>query len=164
MKIAKSIMMVLGLALGLLTLMSSQCNGTDNPPDPDCSGYIQATATGNVNQSFCFDNFPQYVYDEENQRVSFSANVTVDGQMYACDLSVVPFVVGTQSYSCGQDDPGFVELIIHGDNQEFYKSQSGTLTITQADATHLKATFDVVTKGYNNGETVNLNGSVSYGF
>ena len=155
-------MVLMGLALSFVTLMSSQCNGTDNPPDPDCSGYIQATATGNVNQSYCFDTNPQYVYDEENERVSFSATVTIEGVIYACDLSAVPFVAGTQNYSCGPDNPGFVELILHGENNEFYQSQSGSLTITEADATHLKATFNVVTKGYNNGKTVNLQGSVNY--
>ena len=157
-------MVLMGLALSFVTLMSSQCNGTDNPPDPDCSGYIQATATGNVNQSFCFDDNPQYVYDEENERLNFSAIVTIDGVIYGCDVSVMPFAPGTQNYACSFDDPGGVELILHGDNQEFYQSRSGSLTITEADATHLKATFDVVTKGYNNGETVNFKGSVSYGF
>ncbi len=160
MKSTKSIIFILALMLGMVTFTSTTCNKTDNPSEPDCAGYAQATATGNLSQSFCFDANPQYTYDEENQRLNFSAVTTVDGIVYSCDLSVYPYT-GTQSYSCGADAPGYVELVIHGDENEYYKSQSGTLEITQADATHLTATFNVVTKGYNNGKTVNLTGSVS---
>ncbi len=159
---AKRFLLMAGAVLMMVTLMSTTCSKTDDPQNPDCSGYIQATATGNINQSYCFDDNPQYVYDEENERLNFSAIVTIDGVIYGCDVSVMPFTVGTQNYVCGFDVPGGVELILHGDNQEFYQSQSGSLTITEADATHLKATFNVVTKGYNNGKTVNLQGSVNY--
>jgi hypothetical protein len=78
---------------------------------------------------------------------------------YACDISVSPFT-GAKSYNCGPNSPGYVELVIHGKNNEYYKAQSGTITVSQADVSHFKATFNVTTKGYNNGKTVNLQGSV----
>jgi len=159
MKATKKMMIVLGLMLGLVTLMSSTCNNSEDPPNPDCNGYIQATSTGIINNTFCFDSNPQYVYSEENQRVNFSAIVTIDEVVYSCNVSVYPFT-GPNSYNCGPDNQGYVELVVHGNESEFYKSQSGTLTISRADATHLTATFDVTTKGYYNQETGSLKGSV----
>ena len=160
MKPTKSIIFILGLALGLVTLMSSTCNTSgDDQPDPNCNGFAQATLTGYINDSYCFDSNPQYTYDEENQRLNFSSIVTINDIIYSCSVSVYPYT-GTQSYSCDADNPGYVEFIVHGDNNEFYKSQSGTLSITKADANHLEASFNVTAKGYYSDETVNIVGSV----
>lgn len=66
------------------------------------------------------------------------------------------------TYNCGQGNPGFVELIyeaIDGNEQEFYKSQSGTLTITQVDANHFIGSFDVVALGYYGHESINFKGT-----
>jgi len=160
MKTTKKVLVVLGLILGLATLMSSTCNNnSEDSPDPECDGYIQATSTGIINNTFCFDSSPEYIYNEADQRVNFNASVTIDEVSYICDVSVYPYT-GAKSYDCAPDKPGYVELVIHGNESEFYKSQSGTLTITQADATHLKATFDVIIKGYYNQETASLKGTV----
>ena len=155
----KRIIFAFGLLLGLVTLMGTTCNKEDNPPDDNCTGYIQATASGYINQSFCFDSNPQYTFDEANELLNFSANVTIDGVTYSCDVSVSPYS-GPNTYNCGSNNPGYVELILHGDESEYYKSQSGTVTVTQADATHFVATFTVEAKGYYNEQTVNISGSV----
>ena len=160
MKIKKTLFL-LGLMFGLMTLMSTTCNTEDDDPaNPDCNGYAQMTATGYINNTFCFDDNPQFSYEEDNQLVIFSAIVTIDGIIYSCGITINDFT-GTKSYTCGPDNPGYVELIIHGDENEFYKSQSGTLNVTQAGADDFVATFDVTAKGYYNGETVTLKGSVS---
>ena len=155
----KRIILSFGLLLGLVTLMGTTCNKENNPPDDNCTGYIQATASGFIEQSFCFDSSPQYTFDESNGILNFSANVTIDSVTYSCDVSVNPYS-GPDTYNCGNENPGYVELILHGSNNEYYKSQSGTVTVTEADATHFKATFSVETKGYYNEQTVNISGSV----
>ena len=160
MKVFKKTLFLLTMFLGVMTLMSTTCNTeNDDPVNPECNGYMQMSTNGFMSNSFCFDNFPQYTYDTENQRVTFSANVTIDGVTYSGDIAIVPFT-GSKSYVCDKDNPGFVELIIHGDDNEFYQSQSGTINVTQADADHFVATFNVSAKGYNNGETVTIQGSV----
>ncbi len=159
MQTTKRVLFVLGLFFGLISLTATTCNKENNPPDDNCTGYVEATVTGYIDQSFCFVDNPQYTYSEENQMLNFSANVTVDGKTYSIDVSVNPYT-GPQSYSCGMDNAGYVELVVHGDENEFYKAQSGTLEITQADASHLTATFNVSAKGYYNEQTVSLSGSV----
>lgn len=153
----KKIMIVLGLMLGLITLMSSECNNSD-PVDPDCNGIVTATATGNVSGSFCFNKLSNYSF-VVNESVNLSVSINDDSQ-YSCFVSVSPFN-GAGTYNCGPDEPGYVELVQHGDGGDFYKSQSGTLTVTQVDDTHFVATFNVVTVGYYNEQTVNYSGSVN---
>lgn len=149
-------MILLGLAMGLITLMSSQCNNSD-PDDPSCDGYAAAAASGFVNADFCFNALVHYNY-EADQSIMFSARQ--DGEpIYACTINVHSFT-GTGTYNCGPDAPGFVELVLHGDDSEFYKSKSGTVTITQFDDLHLEANFNVTAVGYYNEETINFSGSV----
>ena len=150
----KKFMFFTGLLLALVTLMSSECN--KDATDPSCDGYASATATGEVSNTFCFDTLYQFNYDGES--VSFGAGQT-GVTHYGMDFFISP-CSGTGTYNCGIDQPGGLELIIHGDNNEFYKSQSGTITITKIDNSHVEATFDVVTAGYYNNKTVNLKGSV----
>lgn len=150
-------MILLGLAIGLITLMSSQCNN-DDPDDPaSCDGYAKATSSGFINADYCFNALVHYNY-EVDQSIMFSARQ--DGEpIYACTINVHSFT-GTGTYNCGTDEPGFVELVLHGDDNEFYKSQSGTVTITQFDDLHLEASFNVTAVGYYNEETINFTGSV----
>ncbi len=160
MKTIKKTLFLLTMFLGIMTLMSTTCNSEDDDPaNPECSGYMQMSVTGNISNDFCFVDNPQYTYDTENQRVTFMVNVTIDGVIYSGDIAIVPFT-GPKSYVCDKDNPGFVELIIHGDDNEFYQSKSGTINVTQADADHFVATFNVSANGYNNGETVTIQGSV----
>ena len=153
----KKIMIVLGLAMGLITLMSSQCNDSE-PDNPDCVGIVSATASGNVNGNFCFDKIVEYNF-VANESVNLSVTKEIETK-YSCFVSVIPFN-GTGTYNCGNGEPGYVELVFHGEESEFYKPQSGTITVTQVDDTHFKATFDVVLAGYYNNKTVNFTGTVS---
>ncbi len=158
----KKIMFLLGLSLGLITLMSSQCETEE--PIPDCNGVVTATATGHFEQTFCFDKLSSYDYNpatsislwarESTTDIGFDMSISADK-----NKSITP---GT--YNCGNGEPGFVEIIIEDqtiDNHDFYKSKSGTITITQATETSFNATFNVVAVGYYNGETINLSGTVN---
>ena len=66
-----------------------------------------------------------------------------------------------KTFSCDINDPdaiGRVEFVLYGDENEIYKSQTGTLTIFRLE-NMLNAYFDVVTMDDENGNTVNLSGS-----
>ena len=152
----KRMMFFLGLALGLITLMSSECNNSD-PVDPSCDGIIVASATGFLTESFCFDILVTYDYKGADG-IDIAARQEGDVE-YAFAINLYGYN-GPGTYNLGPESHGFAELIIHGDDNEFYKVQSGTLSITEADASTMKATFSIVTVGYYNGQTVNISGSV----
>ncbi len=157
----RKIMFLLGLSLGLITLMSSQCETED--PIPNCNGIATATATGNIEQTFCFDNVTTYNYDPTTS-ISFWARESTTDIGFDMSISAVNNQAITPgTYNCGSGEPGFVELILenltNGEN-EFYKSQSGTITLTQASESNFSATFNVVAVGYYNGKTINFTGTV----
>ncbi len=151
----KKFLLITGLAMGLLMLMSSQCNNSE-PVNPDCNGIITATATGFLNQDFCFDVLIDYNF--ENSGVLY-INASQDGDInYAFSISLDAYN-GPGTYGLGEDQ-GFAELIVHGNESEFYKVQTGTITVSQADETSMKATFYIETSGFYNKETVNFSGTV----
>ena len=158
----KNIILIVSLTLGLVTLMSSTCNTTDDAT-PDCAGPASATATGEIDQTFCFTNVTIDYYDPEN-RISVWGRT--DNNVYGFDMSVSVTdgqTITTGTYNCGSDNPAFVELIMEdpsGDS-EFYKSQSGTVTITEASQTTFKATFDVTAVGYYNGKSIHFTGTIN---
>lgn len=158
---ARKIILLFSIAIGLMTLMSTTCE-KDDPDNPDpntCDGFVTATASGNISTNFCFDILNTY---ENTNNESATLNVRQEGNPeYACGIYVYT-LNGPGTYNCGYDEPCFIELILHGDDNEFYKSQSGTLTITQVDEANFKATFNVVTVGYYNEQTVNFSGTVSF--
>lgn len=153
-----------GLAIGLITLMSTTCKKSDpDEPDPNtCSGYITASATGNLTANFCFDKLAEYIY-VPGETVSFITNQ--EGEpFYSCHIQLNSYngaFNGAGTYNCGFEEVGYVELVVHGTDNEFYKAQSGTITITQVDDTHFKATFNVVLVGYYNEKTVNFSGTIN---
>lgn len=149
-------MIVLGLALGLISLMSSECNNSD-PVDPGCNGIIAANATGFLAESFCFDVPVTYDY-KGTEGIDITARQEGDVE-YAFSIFLYGYN-GPGSYNLGPESHGFAELIIHGNENEFYKVQSGTLSITEADETKMKATFNIVTVGFYNEQTVNISGAV----
>ncbi|PLX10204.1 MAG: hypothetical protein C0598_10960 [Marinilabiliales bacterium] len=157
MKIKKLLFLVV-ISVGIMTLMSTTCDKVEDPAG--CSGVASATATGEISQSFCFDEVTSFTYDPEN-RLSFWAKETstdygFDFSIYAQnDQSITP---GT--YQCGPDNPGFVELITAQDG-DFYKSQSGTITISSANQTSMSGSFNVVCEGYYNKKTINFSGTFS---
>lgn len=160
MKINKSAMLVLA-AIGLMTLMSTTCNKEENGDPANCTGYVSATASGNVSANLCFDILNSYDYTP-NTSVSLWARQT--GADYGFDISISPgdgsdITPGT--YQCGTG-PGFVELIWETDtDSEFYKSQSGTITVTKIDADSFEATFNVEAVGYYNKQSITYTGTVS---
>lgn len=156
-------MMVIGLALGLVTLMSSTCNKEEDPADPgQCSGYVSAVATGGINANFCFTTITTFTY-EPNNLVTLWAR---QADNYGFDVSLysdnqADLVPGT--YTCGSGGFAFVELIFEDpadpSTNEFYKSQSGTLTVTQVNQNSFKGSFNVVAVGYYNGKSINFSGT-----
>lgn len=152
----KNVVILLGLAIGLITLMSSQCNGSD-PVDPACNGIITATATGFVAESFCFDVLVTYDYKGVD---GIDITARQDGDVQYAFTIILYGYNGPGTYSLGPESHGFAEMIVHGAETEFYKVQSGSVSITEADETTMKATFDIVTTGYYNEENVNFTGSV----
>jgi hypothetical protein len=155
----KKLLFLLAVTLGLTTLMSTTCK-KDEPAAAACDGVVSATATGEIDQIFCFDLVTTYNYDPANY-ISLWAHESSSNFSFDCSVnsengqSVTP---GT--YQCGPDNPGFVELINEQDG-DFYKSQSGTLTITSASETNITGSFSVVAKGYYNNKTINFNGNFS---
>ena len=153
---AKRMMIILGLALGLITLMSSECNNSE-PVNPDCNGIIAATTTGFFNEDFCFDVLVTYEFKGVD---GIDIVARQEGAIeYAFAINLYGYN-GPGTYNLGQESHGFAELILHGNDNEFYKVQSGTVSITEADASTMKATFSIVTVGYYNEQTVNISGSI----
>jgi hypothetical protein len=152
----KKIMIILGLALGLITLMSSECNNSD-PVNPDCNGIIAATSTGFLARDFCFDVLVTYDFKGTN---GLDITARQDGEpIYVFSINLWGYN-GPDTYNISPDSHGFAELVVHGDETEFYKVTSGTFTVTEADANTLKGSFNIVTVGYINGETVNITGTI----
>ncbi len=149
----------MALSIGLMTLMSTTCK-KDEPVAAGCDGVATATATGEIDQTFCFDVVTTYNYDPENY-ISFWARETSSDFGFDCSVNSEngqPVTPGT--YQCGPGNTGFVELITAQDG-DFYKSISGTLTITSANETSITGSFSVVAKGYYNEKIINLSGSFS---
>ena len=153
MKIRK-FMFLTGLVLALVTLMSSECNKVDT--NPTCDGYASAESSGAFTNNFCFDTLNHFNYESSN--VYFMASQPGDVH-YTLDFSINP-CDGPGTYNCGQDQPGFLELIVHGDDNEFFKSQSGTITITKIDENHVEGSYEVITEGYYNHSSLNLKGNI----
>ncbi len=155
---------LLGLSIAMVTLMSTTCQKNDTPDDNDnCDGIVSLKVSGALDENLCFKEGADYGYTENERAylsVGFGGNVT-----YGFDVSVVAndgSFTGAGTYNCGPDQPGFVELVLHGDENEFYKSQSGTITITEVDQNTFKGTFNVEAKGYYNEQSVTLSGSFNY--
>jgi hypothetical protein len=157
----KKMMTFLGMLVGALMLMSASCN-KDESDDPggSCTGYVSATASGELNATLCMEALVSYDY-VDGESLSFITRQ--DGEpIYSCTIQLRSYagpITGVGTYNCGLDEVGYVELDIHGTDNEFYKAQSGTLTVTQLDATNFQATFNIVAKGYYNGKTLNLSGT-----
>jgi len=152
---------ILVASLMIVSACKKEDNGDNN--NSDCNSYVSATSSGFVAQDFCFDQLVEYNFNA-GQTVALTVNQQGD-PIYSCMVQIGttndPFT-GPGTYQCGGDEAGYVELIIHGTENEFYKTVSGTITVTEASENTFKATFNVTLKGYNNGETVTLNGTVKY--
>lgn len=157
MKVRKILLLVI-IAIGVTTLMSTTCDKEDTDP-ATCEGIISAAASGNINENFCFTTLVTYDFTA-NESATLNAR-QVGTPEYALGIYLYENT-GSGTYNCGSDQPCFIELIIHGDDNEFYKSQSGTITITQIDNSNFKATFNIVTVGYYNEKTVNITGTANF--
>jgi len=159
----RKIMLLFVVAIGLTTLMSTQCETED--PIPGCSGIATATTTGNVEVSLCFDEKIHFNY-EDGDLIYFVANqngdpiysITIDVNTYAPDG--ISGLLKPGNYNCGSDDVGYVGLVVHGDEDGFFNSKSGTITITEMSETTFKATFNVIAEEFYSHETINLSGTV----
>lgn len=160
----KTIILLLGLSLGLITLMSSQCETEE--PLPECNGVAAASVSGDITVELCFDETIHFnwedgnlVYFVTNQNGDPIYSLTVDVNTYAEDGISGLLQLGT--YNCGPDDVGFVGLVVHGDNEGFYNSKSGTISITEMSETTFKATFNIVAEEYYSHNTINLTGTIN---
>lgn len=155
----KRLLFFVAIGVGLTALMSTTCK-KDEPDNPDnCQGNSSATATGYLSSSFCFDVLTTYEFDP-NGELSFVSRQSGEPE-YALSFKIYDYQ-GLKTYNCGPDQEGYAELIVHGTDNEFYKAQSGTVTISEVSETSLKAKFSFVCKGYYNEESVNLIGNVDY--
>jgi len=161
----KKIVLLLIVALGLTTLMSTKCE-KDDPEDPNiCNGIVSAIATGNIDQTFCFDNLSTYTYEPSNYITLWARETSTDVGFDIKISAVNNQAVTPGTYNCGSGEPGFVEFIIEDEgsaDSDFYKSQSGTITLTQASESTFSATFNVVAVGYYNEKSVNFSGTVDF--
>lgn len=153
------------LFIGFISLVfSTSCQKEEDSPDSTaCEGYVKLETSGFINSNYCFDRLVSYDYTaHDNAKLWVGQNSSTT---YSFDFSVIDNgnFQGVGTYDCGKDKPGYVEFIIHGDGGDFYKSSSGTLTLTKVDEDNVKGSFDVVAKGYDNNETVNLKGTFEYG-
>lgn len=159
MKVRKWLLLI-SMSMVLTVFMSTTCEKDDPDPNPGgCNAYVTATSTGAISASYCFEVLVSYNYTAGE---SLNLVTRQDGEtIYGCTIQISSAFNGPGTYNCGFDDPAYIELILHGSDNEFYKAQSGTLTITQVDASHLTATFNVVTKGYYNQQSLNFTGTVN---
>lgn len=163
----RRVLLFVGIIFGMTTLMSTSCEKDDDPNDPgSCTEVAYAIATGEVSGNFCFDQQLHFNY-EEGSLIYFGAkqngspvySLTVSVNTYGINGDPGLLVPGT--YTCSYGEAGYVELVVHGESSEFYKSKSGSITITEMSDNTFMATFNVVTEGYTNGGAVNLTGTVN---
>ncbi len=144
-------------------LIVTACKKSDDSNNTNCDSYVSATSSGFLVLNYCFDQLADYNY-VSGQSVELTVNQQGD-PIYSCMVEIGtdenPFS-GPGTYQCGGDLPGYVELIVHGTENEFYKAVSGTVTVTEAAENSFKATFNVTLKGYYNQETVTFSGTVKY--
>jgi len=158
----KKIMLLFVVAIGLMTLMSTECESEE--PIPECNGIITATTTGEIEQTFCFDNLNSYTYEPTNYISLWAWESTTDIGFDIKITAVNEQAITPGTYNCGSGEPGFVEFIIEDQNNpdsDFYKSKSGTITLTEASGTNFSATFNVVVEGYYNGKSMTFSGTVN---
>ena len=144
-------------------LSSTSCNKDDDETDEgnsSCNGYVSASISGAIDATICLDRYVSYI-NNSNETVTLTVGET-NSITYSMFIQARDNFGGTGTFSCGMNEKGYVELDIHGDNSEFYKSTSGTLTITKVDASSFEGKFDVTCKGYNNGKEVKLTGWFKY--
>ncbi len=157
----KKLFLLFGLSLLMTVFMSTTCE-KDDPDDPGsggCTAFVSGSTTGALNGTYCFEVLVSYDYSPGE---SFSMVTRQDGDpIYSCTLQSYSGFTGPGTYSCGYDEPAYIELVVHGTDNEFYKAQSGTLTITEVDGSHLKGSFNVVAKGYYNEQTINFSGTIN---
>jgi len=158
----RQILFFFTLVLGMFVLMSGSCNKNETEdPSGSCTGYVTATATGAFTSNLCFDVLVSYSY-VPGESLNFVTRQ--DGEpTYSCTIQLNSgngSFNGPGTYACGFDEVAYVELDIHGTDNEYYKAKSGTITITQIDEAHLSATFNVVTEGYYNAKSLNFSGTV----
>ncbi len=158
----RQLLFLFTLGLGMFVLMSGSCNKSETTdPDATCTGYVSANATGAFAAKLCFDVLVSYSY-VPGESLNFVTRQDGD-PIYSCNIQLnggEGAFNGPGTYSCGFDEVGYVELDIHGADNEYYKAKSGTITITQVDATNFSATFNVVTEGYYNAKSLTFSGTV----
>lgn len=159
---AKKIIVLLCISIGMTLLMSTTCE-KDDPENPEnCEGVASASSSGALIGTYCFTEVTSYNYQPNNYVSLFAAQI---GTNIGFDLSIHTAdgaAITTGTYDCGPDGLGFVELINEGsEGGEFYKSQSGTLTVTQVNENTFIGSFNVVAVGYYNGESINFSGTIN---
>ncbi len=159
----KKILSVGAIFLVAVLMTFSACKKDEDSGNPDCDAYISASSSGFITQDYCFSNLVTFNFVNDHS-VELTANQTGE-PIYSCMLEIGDDnnkFSGPGTYQCGNDQPGYVELIVHGTENEFYKVVSGTVTVTEAGDNSFNATFNVTLKGYYNQETITFTGTAKY--
>ncbi len=153
----------------MMAVLTTSCEKDESDNPESCTGIASAQATGEVSINLCFNEEKHFNYEQGS--LIYIGCIQTGDPIYSLTVSVntyglagVPDLLVPGTYSCDIDDSesaGYVELVVHGDENEFFKSQSGTVTITEMSDNSFQATFNVVTKGYNNGGTLSLSGLIN---
>ncbi len=167
----KKTLQLMAIAVSSLLLMSTTCDKQNDGPDI-CDGPAQITVSGEINNSYCFDEVANYQLNEEFN-ISMDAWSGSGGDLLngATDLamlyirlgnSTINSSPGTGTFECGgHDKPAFIQLGFHGTNDEFYNSVSGSINVTKLNQNEFSATFTVSASGVYSGESVSITGTVN---
>ncbi len=161
-----------GIVLFAMTIIFISCekenndegNDNSNPP-AGCTGVLSANATGSFSALYCFSTL--YKYEVTDTTLNIIINGDVNGVTVSFNISIggygKPDFNGTGNYSCGgANDPCYFEVIYHGNNNEFYKCNGGSVSIVSYNAGSCSATFNVNTTGYYNQQGETFSGSVNF--
>ncbi len=155
------IFFTVGLSMVFISLISTSCRKNDEPEKYyDCHGEISVKVSGLFNENICFKSGAEYTYIEND-----SVDLSASGSRYGFHINITAndgTFTGTGTYDCGNGKPGFVELIIHDYDNEYYKSISGTITVSEIGQNNFKGSYNVKAKGYYNEQSVTLSGTFNY--
>ena len=153
---------VIAIFVVTLFITLSACQ-KDDSSNPGCGSYISASTSGFLNQDNCFSDLVKFKLVQGNS-LEFTAKQPGD-TAYSCVIKIGteenPFTtIGT--YQCGEDQPGCVELIVHGTKDEIYKPVSGKINVTVYGSDVFIASFNVKLEGQSNREMITFKGNVRY--
>ena len=173
MKIRKIILLFL-ITIGLISIINSSCKKDDTPEIYVSHVFYDAYIEigGSIVDDIELHEDGYYNY-EEGKSLSFS--VVRNGEVkysFIVNINISEINDSTvvnlpMIFNCDiidPDAPGYVELIVEGDQNEKYISQSGIIEVMRMNQNLFVAYFDILLMGKNNGGNVTLVGNLEYMF